>query len=71
MAGLVSWGFSSRRFSAGPLKLPPPIIGCTVVGKTWEVFINYGIAGPSGQLSEVVFFDYMSPYLYTSFIPST
>lgn len=36
MAGLVSWGFSSRRFSAGPLKLPPPIIGYTVVGKTWE-----------------------------------
>ncbi|PYI05575.1 hypothetical protein BO78DRAFT_317824 [Aspergillus sclerotiicarbonarius CBS 121057] len=56
MASLVSWGFASRcdaSGNAGNVCIPPPMVGCTVIGQDWKFYIVYGIAGASNQLSEV------------------
>lgn len=50
MAGFMAWAFEHR---TGPA-VPPPTIGCVVVGERWEFYIIYGIEGPSSELSEVV-----------------
>ncbi|XHF98426.1 hypothetical protein AWENTII_001978 [Aspergillus wentii] len=53
MAGLVSWGFANRTSHNNRECVLPPMMGCTVVGEDWKLYIVYGIAGPSSQLSEV------------------
>ncbi|PWY67514.1 hypothetical protein BO70DRAFT_345297 [Aspergillus heteromorphus CBS 117.55] len=62
MAGLVVWGFDQRppsmpsaasvaRGDGAPI--PPPVVGCTIVGEDWKFYIVYGAAGVDDSLSEV------------------
>ncbi|PYH89072.1 hypothetical protein BO71DRAFT_488259 [Aspergillus ellipticus CBS 707.79] len=62
MAGLVRWGFEQRpsclssaasiaRGAGGAV--PPPVVGCTVVGEDWKFYIVFGVAGVDDALGEV------------------